>query len=90
MTRLRTRLLVPVLSLLFLLPALAKALPKGEAGPLVAERLEVTPSHFSQFWGLLSALWAETGSVLEPDGSPKPNAGNSGDTGSGLEPDGRL
>jgi hypothetical protein len=89
MTRLRSRLLVPALALVFLFPALAKALPKGDAGPLVAERQDATPGRLSQFWSLLSALWAETGSILEPDGGPKPNAGSSGDTGSIQEPDGR-
>jgi hypothetical protein len=45
---------------------------------------------FAQFWNFLSFLWAETGSVLEPDGGPRPNAASSGDTGSVLEPDGRT
>jgi hypothetical protein len=88
MTRLRSRLLVPSLALVFLFPVVAKALPKGEAGLLVAERQEATPDHLSQLWNLLSALWAETGSILEPDGHPKPNAGSCGDTGSILEPNG--
>ena len=44
----------------------------------------------SQLWRFLSFLWAETGSILEPDGGPKPTGGSSGDTGSILEPDGRL
>jgi hypothetical protein len=43
---------------------------------------------FSQLFNFLVFLWAGLGSVLDPHGSPKPNAGNSGDTGSGLEPNG--
>jgi hypothetical protein len=91
MTRLRSRLLVPALALIalaFLFPALAKALPKGETGPPAAERQEATPRRLSQLWSLLSALWAETGSILEPNGEPKPTTGSSGDTGAGLEPNG--
>ena len=99
MLRLRSRLLVPALALIalgFLFPALATALPQGEAGSLVAERQEVTPGRLSQLWNLLSALWAETGSGLEPNGAPRPSsgsgtepeAGSSGDTGPGLEPNG--
>ena len=45
---------------------------------------------FSQLFNFLFFLWAEIGSVLDPDGRPKPDAGDSGDTGSGLEPDGRF
>jgi hypothetical protein len=89
MTRLRSRLLVPALALVFLFPALAKALPKGEARPLVAERQETTSGRLSQLWSRLSSLWAETGSILEPNGEPKPTAaGSGGDTGSILEPNG--
>ena len=44
----------------------------------------------AQFWSFLFFVWAETGSILEPDGTPRPTAGSSGDTGSGLEPDGRA
>jgi hypothetical protein len=40
----------------------------------------------SQLWSFLSFLWSETGSILDPDGGPKPTAG---DTGSILDPDGR-
>jgi hypothetical protein len=88
MTRLRSRLLVFALALTFVFPALAKALPQGEARPLVAERQEASRGSLSQLWNLLSTIWAETGSILEPDGGPKPTAGNSGDTGAGLEPNG--
>ena len=42
----------------------------------------------SQLFNFLFFLWAETGSVLDPDGGPAPTAGSSGDTGSGLEPNG--
>jgi hypothetical protein len=43
---------------------------------------------FSQLFSSLFFLWAEIGSVLDPDGRLGPNAGDSGDTGSGLEPNG--
>lgn len=88
MTRLRSRFLIPALTLIFLFPALAKALPNGEASPPAAERQEATLGRLSQLWSLLSAVWAETGSILEPNGGPKPTAGSSGDTGSILEPNG--
>jgi len=92
MTRLRSRLLVPTLALIalaFLFPALATALPQGEEAILsVAECQEGSPGRLSQLWSLLSSLWAETGSILEPNGEPKPTAGSSGDTGSILEPNG--
>jgi hypothetical protein len=91
MTQLRSRLLVPTLALIalsVLFPALATALPQGEAVLPVAERQEATPGRLSQLWNLLSSLRAETGSILEPNGEPKPNAGSSGDSGSGLEPNG--
>ena len=42
---------------------------------------------FSPLFNFLFFLWAEIGSVLDPDGRPKPDTG---DTGSGLEPDGRF
>jgi hypothetical protein len=41
----------------------------------------------AQLWSFLSFFWAETGSILEPNGA-KPTAGSSGDTGSILEPNG--
>lgn len=42
----------------------------------------------SQLWSFLSFFWAETGSILEPNGEPKSTAGSSGDNGSILEPNG--
>jgi hypothetical protein len=42
----------------------------------------------SHLFSFLFFLWAEIGSVLDPDGRPKPNAGDSGDTGSILDPNG--
>ncbi len=42
----------------------------------------------SQLFNFLFFLWADIGSVLDPDGGPAPTAGSSGDTGSGLEPNG--
>lgn len=101
MPRPSSRLLVPTLALIalvLLFPALATALPQGEAILSAAERHETGPGLFSKLWGLLSVLWDETGSVLEPDGGgsgggsgagPESGAASSGDNGSGLEPDGR-
>jgi hypothetical protein len=91
MTRLRKRLLVPALALIalaFLFPALATALPQEGTVLSAAERQEATPGRLSQLWILLSALWAENGSILEPNDGPKPTAGSSGDNGSGLDPNG--
>ena len=45
---------------------------------------------FSQLFNFLFFLWAEIGSVLDPDGRPKPSSGDSGNTGSGFEPGGRF
>jgi hypothetical protein len=42
----------------------------------------------AQLWSFLFFAWAENGSILEPNGIPKPTAGSSGDNGSGLEPNG--
>jgi hypothetical protein len=99
MTRLRSRLLVPALALIalaFLFPALATALPQGEAILSVAERQEDSPGYLFQLWSLLSALWSENGSILELNGAhagPTPGSGtapnaSTGDTGAGLEPNG--
>jgi hypothetical protein len=99
MPRFRSRFLVPALALIafgFLFPALARALPLGDAAPSAAEHHEATPGRLSQLWSLLSALWSETGSILDPDGTPRPSSGsgaepgaaNSGDNGPGLDPDG--
>jgi hypothetical protein len=94
------RPLVPALvliALVFLTPALATAQPHGgEAALQAAERPQAGQSLFAKAWTLLSALWAENGSGLEPNGSTgassgtgTPNAATTGDNGSGLEPDGR-
>lgn len=92
MPRSPSRLRLPALALIalvFLVPALATALPPDARVLSAVERPEATPGLLSQLWGFLSALWAENGSILEPDGAPKPNTADSGDNGSGLEPDGR-
>jgi hypothetical protein len=99
MPRRPERPLVPALALItlvFLTPALATALPHGgEASLRAAERPQDGPSLFAKAWTLFSALWAETGSVLEPNGGAgassgtgTPNAATTGDNGSGLEPNG--
>jgi hypothetical protein len=89
------RLLVPTLALIALtvFPPLAKAQPHREAVRAPAERTAAAPSLFAEIRSLLSILWAETGSVLEPNGMPsaagtEPNAATTGDTGSVLEPNG--
>ncbi|HEV7669934.1 MAG TPA: hypothetical protein VGS22_15535 [Thermoanaerobaculia bacterium] len=46
------------LALLVALAAPAHAAPRGEA------------PFFASVWGLLSALWAEAGFVVDPDGQP--------------------
>lgn len=92
MPRLRSRLLVPALALIaliYLCPAVATALPQGEAGPLVAERQEATPGRLAYLWSFLSALWREPKGAPSPGLPTEPDAAGSGDNGSGLEPDGR-
>lgn len=49
---------------------------------------EVRMLRLAQLWSFLSFLWAENGSILDPNGGPKPAATNSGDNGSGLDPNG--
>ena len=97
MPRIPTRPLVPVLALLAVLvlsPALATAQSPGQP-ILSAERPETTPGLFSQLWSLLSALWSENGSLLDPDGASatgsgtEPDAATTGDNGSILDPNGR-
>jgi hypothetical protein len=98
MLRLPTRLLSPALALIvlvLLLPALATAQPQWEAVRSPAERNATASSLFAEIRSLLSILWAETGSGLEPNGAgassapgAEPNATTTGDTGSGLEPNG--
>jgi hypothetical protein len=99
MPRHSTRLLVPALALIalgFLVPTLATALPQGEAVLSAAERPEAAPGRLSQLWSLLSVLWSENGSILEPNGAhagPTSGSGtapneSTGDTGAGLEPNG--
>jgi hypothetical protein len=94
MPRFRSRFLVPALALIafgFLFPALARALPLGDAVLSVTEHHEAAPGRLSQLWSLLSALWNENGSILDPNGGTssgaEPAAG-SGDNGSGLDPNG--
>jgi hypothetical protein len=98
MSRLRSRLLVPALIALgFLLPTLVRALPSRDAVLSAAEHQEAASGRLSQLWSLLSALWSETGSILDPNGTAagassgsgaEPGAANSADNGSGLDPDG--
>jgi len=97
MPQLPQRLLVPTLSLIaltLLFPPLTKAQPHREAARPPAEHTAAAPSLFAEIRSLLSILWAENGSGLEPNGatsgaSSEPNAATTGDNGSGLEPDGR-
>jgi hypothetical protein len=56
--------------------------------PEVCGPQEVRMLRLSQLFNLLFFLWAETGSVLEPDDGPRSNAGDFGDTGSILDPNG--
>lgn len=96
MPRLRSTLLVSValVASLLLAPSLAAARPAGrevsrsDALPLVAVRL------LSPIRGLLSGIWAENGSILDPNGAePNPPSASSagtkrtsGDNGSGPDP----
>ena len=59
-------------------------------------RSATATSLFAEIRSLLSNLWAETGSGLEPNGAgassasgAEPNAATTGDNGSRLDPDGR-
>jgi len=95
MLRLPTRLLSPALALIalgLLLPALATAQPQRETVRSPAERGATASSLFAEIRILLSILWAETGSGLEPNGGAnsgtEPGAALSVDTGSGLDPNG--
>ncbi len=100
MLRYSTRVLVPtLLALLFVVPSLATARPAHkDAGVSAAEHREVTPSLLSKIQEFLSVLWAENGSILDPNGAgPGTSSGDgtgenpasAGDNGSILDPDGR-
>lgn len=94
MPRSHTRPLLLALALLgaaILSPPQATALPES-AVLTAAERHAPTPGLLSQLWSALSAIWSETGSILDPNGAngvPKEtNPGAAGDTGSILDPNG--
>ena len=99
MPRILTRPLVLALALVALLvlsPAAATAQSPGRPIFSAAEHPEPTPGLLSHLWSLLSALWSETGSLLDPNGAgatngsgAEPGAATTGDTGSLLDPDGR-
>jgi hypothetical protein len=92
----RPLLILTLLALVVFAPTYAIALPQGTAALSAAERLDATPSLFSQLWSLFSALFSDTGSGLEPNGAsagPPSSSGtepsaSTGDTGSILEPNG--
>jgi hypothetical protein len=87
-----------LLILILLYPALAVAQPHpGQAVFSAAERHYDAPTLLFKIRSLLSVLWGETGSILDPNGSGPgsgsgsgtvPNAAGTGDTGSGLDPNG--
>jgi hypothetical protein len=88
-----TRLLaLALIAALFLVPTLATARPAHkDTAPSASKRPVAGPNVLSRIQGLLSALWAETGSILEPNGTgTNSTAGTqpTSDTGSGLEPNG--
>ena len=80
MPRIPTRPLVLALALVALL-ALSPALATAQPTFSVTEQPEPTPGLLSQLWSLLSALWSNTGSGLDPNGV-------TGDTGPWLDPNG--
>jgi hypothetical protein len=96
MPRRPTRLLalaLTLIALVFLGPGLATAQPQGKAA-LSAERPAASLNFLSRLRNLLSVLWTDTGSILEPDGARSqpntaPQPALAGDTGSILDPDGR-
>jgi hypothetical protein len=99
MSRYSTRLLGPALLalVLLLLPSQANAgLDHQDSVTSTAERRAPAPGLLLKLRDFLSALWAENGSILDPNGGgtgtisgvgDKP--ANSGDNGSILDPDGR-
>jgi hypothetical protein len=94
MPRYANRVLVPVLLAVLFAPAFAAARPVQKNGIHAAsKRPRPEVRILSRLQGLLSALWAETGSILEPNGSDSGASSSSGtkptsDNGSGLEPNG--
>jgi hypothetical protein len=95
MPRYPSRLLAPALiAALCLAPTVASARPAHrETVPSASKRPAAVSGVLSKIRDLFSALWAETGSGLDPDGG---NTGTSSgattpppsDTGSGLDPNG--
>jgi hypothetical protein len=91
MPRTLTRLLLPVLLALILLPparATARPLHTEQTARSAAEHAEAGHGLLAQLRGLLSVLWAENGSGLEPNGTGTTSSGTNGDNGSILEPNG--
>lgn len=96
MSRNSTRLLIPaLLGLLFLVPTLAIARPGHQRSVPSTEGQKVAPGLLQEF---LSVLWAEQGSILDPNGADSGTGSgdgtgekpaSSGDNGSILDPDGR-
>jgi hypothetical protein len=92
MPRVPNRLLVPVLLVVLFVPALAAARAVQKNGVHAASKRPIPEVRIlSRLQGLLSALWAETGSILEPNGSDNGTSSSSGtkptsDNGSGPEP----
>jgi hypothetical protein len=79
-------ILITLLALTLLPPTRATARPlrTEQATRPAAERTEAGRGLLAQLRDLLTALWAENGSGLEPNGT----TASSGDNGSGLEPNG--
>lgn len=83
MRRLVRRCSVLVLVLLvFLVPTALRAAPAQRIYPDPARHAE--SSFLDLVRSVLSVLWGENGSILDPSG-----ASMAGDNGSGLDPDGR-
>jgi hypothetical protein len=82
-------ILITLFTLTLLPPALATTRPlrTEQAARPAAERVEAGRGLLAQLRELLSVLWAENGSGLEPDGT-NTTSGTTGDNGSGLEPNG--
>jgi hypothetical protein len=89
-------LTLALITTLLLIPTLATAHPaqKTTIQP-PQKRPTAAPDLLTRLQGLLSALWAETGSILDPNGSnndtsptSEPGTQPTSDTGSILDPNG--
>jgi hypothetical protein len=87
-----------LLVVLLLAPAFAGAVERRSDGPAPKERVSLWQGRLlPALWGLLTRIWEENGSSLDPSGQPRPDEGSSldpsgstADEGGSLDPSGGV